>query len=188
MNTPDTFITRLLRAAKEAGIDPAEVTYTDQDSFSARAMEGSIDQYEVSATRALGIRGTVNGRMGYASTEAFDDDAIAMLVEAVKESAALAEGEDQDEIFAGEETYPTLEAPESDIGSAGAEEKLDLLRRIEKAALSTDPRVTKSQGAYISTGRGTVRMVNSLGLNLSREAPLGGMVSCGAPCACVPVH
>ena len=180
MNTPDTFITRLLRAAKEAGIDPAEVTYADQDSFSARAMEGSIDQYEVSATRALGIRGTVNGRMGYASTEAFDDDAIAMLVEAVKESAALAEGEDQDEIFAGEETYPTLEAPESDIGSAGAEEKLDLLRRIEKAALSTDPRVTKSQGAYISTGRGTVRMVNSLGLNLSREAPLGGMVSCGA--------
>ena len=180
MTTVDTFIEKLLRAAAEAGISPAEVCYAEDDSFSARAMEGAIDQYEVSATRALGIRGSVDGRMGYASTEAFDDAAVRMLVEAVKESAALAEAEEQDEIFAGEDTYPTLETPESDIDSVSAEDKLDLLRRIEKAALSTDPRVTKSQGAYISTGHGRVRIVNTLGLDLSREAPLGGFVSCGA--------
>lgn len=180
MYTMDEFITRLLAAAGEAGIAPAEVYYGESDSFSAQAMEGAIDQYEVSATRALSLRGAVDGRMGYASTEAFDDAAIAMLVEAVKESAALTETEEQDEIFAGEESYPAVETPESDIDGVSAADKLDIVLRLEKAAVSADPRVTKSQGAYIGTAHGRIRLVNTLGLDLTGETPPGGMVSCGA--------
>ena len=174
MNSMDQFIAKLMQAAKDAGIESAEVCYAEDDSFSAAAIEGSIDQYEVSATRSLGMRGTVAGKMGYASTEAFDDAAIDMLVKAVKESAALNEAEEQDEIFAGEEYYPTLEIPESDLANVSAEEKLAFILEMEKVAKAVDKRIVKSQGAHIGTGRGLIRIVNSAGLDLCREAPVGG--------------
>ena len=174
MSRMDEFIAKLMQAAKDAGIETAEVCYVESDSFSAAAIEGSVDHYEVSAARSLGMRGTVGGRMGYASTEAFDDAAVDMMVQAVKESAQLNESAEQDEIFAGEETYPTLESPESDIDRVTAEEKLAFILEMEKAAKAVDPRVTRSQGAHISTGRGIVRIVNSAGLDLTRESPLGG--------------
>ncbi len=175
----DAFIEKLMAAARAAGIDPAEVCTAESASFSAEAMEGSIDSYEVSETRALGLRGVVNGRMGYASTEAFDDAAIDMLVEAVKESAYLAEGEEQDEIFAGDAAYPALESPENDLDEVSAEEKLAMCLRMEEAAKAVDPRIAKSRGAYVSTGRGAIRLVNSYGLNLRTETPLGGMAAAG---------
>ena len=95
------FMDRLLRTAGENGIDPAEIYYTDADSFSANAQDTEIDSYEVSSSCSLSIRGSVNGKMGYASTEAFDEEALAYLIRAVKESAALNEAEEQDEIYAG---------------------------------------------------------------------------------------
>ncbi|MDD6051115.1 MAG: hypothetical protein PUC00_07585, partial [Clostridiales bacterium] len=70
------FIDRVLAAAKEAGIDTAEVYYTAGDNFRAAALEGEIYQYQVSASANLSLRGTVNGKMGTCSTQAFDDAAI----------------------------------------------------------------------------------------------------------------
>ena len=74
----DGFIEKLLAAAAEAGIAPAEVFCAERSSFSAEAMDGNIDSYEVSETCALSLRGMVDGKTGYASTEAFDDDAVAI--------------------------------------------------------------------------------------------------------------
>ena len=175
----DEFIERLLKAASEAGIDPAEVYCADGSDFSAEAMEGNIDSYQVSETCALSLRGMVNGKTGYASTEAFDDDAIRMLVRGVQESAALVETEEQDEIYAGDPEYPTLETPENDLDSVTAEEKLQFALEMEKSALAADPRIAKSEGAYVSTGRGTLRLVNSYGLNLKTETPPGGYAVAG---------
>ena len=179
MTQMDAFIEKLLQAAKEAGIEPAEVYCAEQKAFSAEAMEGNIDRYEVSETRGLGLRGMVNGKTGYASTEAFDEEAIRMLIRGVRESAALTETEEQDEIFAGDSEYPSLETPENDLDSVTAEEKLAFALAMEKAAKGVDPRIEKSEGAYVSTSRGTVQLVNSYGLNLKTEIPPGGAAAAG---------
>ena len=175
----DNFIEKLLKAAAEAGIDPAEVYCAESSAFSAEAMEGNIDRYEVSDTCALRLRGMVNGKTGYASTEAFDDDAIRMLVRGVRESAALVETEEQDEIYAGDPEYPEPETPENDLDSVTAEEKLQFALDMEKSARAADERIAKSEGAYVSTGRGTLRLVNSYGLNLKTETPPGGYAVAG---------
>ena len=175
----DEFIDKLLKAAAEAGIEPAEVYCEEKSSFSAEAMDSSIDSYEVSETCGLSLRGMVGGKMGYASTEAFDEDAIRMLIRGVKESAALVETEEQDEIYAGDEAYPELVIPESDLDSVTAEEKLQLALEMEKAAMAADSRIAKSRGSYVSTGKGIVRLVNSYGLNLKAEMPAGGYAVAG---------
>ena len=50
------FMDTLLDAAKNGGIETAEIYYSDEDSFSAKAHKGEIDSYEVSATCSLSLR------------------------------------------------------------------------------------------------------------------------------------
>ena len=162
----DMFMDKLLAEAKAAGIDTAEVYYEEEPSFSARAMDGEIRDYKVSAACGLGLRGTVKGKMGYAATQAFDDAAVEQLIEGVKESAALVETDEQDEIFAGEKEYPQVKETETDMDSVPAEEKLALCLAIEKAAKEADERIWKVNGATVATARSTIRLKNSFGLDL----------------------
>lgn len=165
----DGFMNRLLDAAKAAGIETAEIFYQMQDSFNAGAMNGEIQSYNVSTAGGLSLRGTVDGRMGYASTEAFDDAAIEQLIEGVKESAALVEAPEQDEIFAGEAVYPTYDDGESDVLSVPAEEKLKACLEMEKAAEAVDPRVGKVRSG-LTTASETIRIKNSYGLDLQHTS------------------
>ena len=77
------FIHALLASAREAGIEAAEVYTVANDSFRAMCQQGDINNYTVNSTRGLSLRGLVNGKMGYASTQAFDEDAIAQLAREV---------------------------------------------------------------------------------------------------------
>lgn len=162
----DLFMDKLLACAKAAGIETAEVFCQDGSSFSAEAVEGEIKAYEVSTSCGLSLRGMVNGKMGYSATQAFDDAAIAQLIEGVKESAALVETEEQDEIFQGEKEYPRLKEAETDIDEVSAEAKLALCLELEKAAKEADPRVWKVESSTVATNRSTVRLKNSYGLDL----------------------
>lgn len=89
------FIDRLLDAAKAAGLEPAEAYCTCSSSFSAKCQDGVVDDYSVSDRQAVGFRGVWNGKMGYASTNAFDEDAICQLIEGVKESAEVIDSPDE---------------------------------------------------------------------------------------------
>lgn len=89
----------MLAAAKAAGIDPAEVYYHGGDSFNVSALDGEISDYKVASSCGVSLRGQYNGKMGSASTEAFDDDAVRQLIDGVKESATLLETDEQDEIL-----------------------------------------------------------------------------------------
>ncbi len=163
------YIDQVLAAAKAAGIDTAEVYYAAGDSFNASAMDGEISSYQVATSAGLSLRGTVNGKMGYCATQAFDEAAIAQLIEGVKESAALVETDEQDEIFAGDAEYPTLEKTGSDIKDIDAEKKLALCLEMEKIAKAADLRITKIQRAMVRTGSSAIRIKNSYGLDLSDE-------------------
>ncbi len=163
------FIDQVLAAAKESGIDTAEVYYQAGDSFRAGAMDGEINQYQVSSSAGLSLRGTVDGRMGYASTQAFDGAAIRQLIEGVKESASLVESEEQDEIFAGDASYPDIPETPTDLKDVTPEEKLQFCLAMEKAAKDADPRIVKVSHCTVSTGHSRIIIRNSYGLNLEDE-------------------
>lgn len=162
----NAFMKRLLDAASAAGLEAAEIYYVEDDEFSAAAREGQIASYSAASSSGLSLRGVVKGKMGYASTQAYDDEAIGQLVQGVLDSAALTETEDQDEIFAGEKEYPVLEQEPSDLDSVSAEEKLNACLIMERETLAADGRVWKVRSSNVATGRSTVCIRNSYGLNL----------------------
>ena len=89
------YIKELLSQAKAAGVEAAEAYLSESESFSAMRNNGALEDYQSNHTRGLGFRGLVNGRMGYASTEALDDESIGQLIRGVIESATLCESKDE---------------------------------------------------------------------------------------------
>ena len=130
--TIDQFIQALLKEAKQAGIEAAEIYLSSGDSFRARCVQGQIADYTVNATRGLSLRGLYHGKMGYAATEAFDEEAVSQLVEAVRESAELTEDDDVQEIYRGDETYPQVDNYQPALDQVEEGRKLQLLLDLEK--------------------------------------------------------
>lgn len=167
--TVDQFIQALLDEAQKEGILSAEVYLSSGDSFRAMCVQGEIANYTVHATRGLSLRGLYQGKMGYAATEAFDEEAVGQLVRAVKESAELTEDEDIQEIYQGDEAYPKVDNYNPALDQVEESRKLQLIQDIEKKALAMDKRIVALNYNMISTNSGETRIVNSYGLNLSHR-------------------
>lgn len=161
------FLNRLMDAAKAAGIEAAEAYVVERESFSAMSNECEITEYKSNLTRGLGFRGLKNGRMGYASTEAFDDKAVGQLVKGVVESAELCEDTDTEFLYDGKEAVPKLNLYNPSLDAVTPEEKLALVVETEKRAKAYDPRVDKATYNMISTGKHTIRIVNTYGMDRS---------------------
>ena len=174
--TIDAFISALLDEANRQGILAAEVYLASSDSFEAMCVHGEINNYTVNATRGLSLRGLYQGKMGYAATEALDEEAIGQLVQAVKESAELTEDEDVQEIYRGDKEYPQVDNYQPALDQVEEKRKLQLIQDVEKKALAMDGRITGLNYNVISTSSDEIRIVNRIvegndvhGLNLQRR-------------------
>ena len=163
----DEYIRKLLAAAQEAGISAAEVYLVSNDRFRAMCQQGVINNYTVNSTRGLSLRGLYNGKMGYAGTEAFDDESVQQLVSSVIESATLSEDDSVQEIYPGDKVYPTVDNYQPELDAVTPEAKLNYIREAEQKLLACDSRIAAATYNMISTSSGSVRIVNTYGLDLS---------------------
>lgn len=171
------FIEKLFEGAAKAGYQAAEAAYLKGDSFEVAVKGGEIVNYSVAATLSFTFRALVNGKMGYASTQVFDQDALDLLLESVKMNAGLIENEDERFIFEGSERYETINAYDPALDALTAAQKIEMTKELEKKAISLDPRVTQVEMAEVFTEAAEKRIVNSCGLDVSfRENVVGAMV------------
>ncbi len=165
MNT-DEFIRKLFQAAGAAGFTVAEAYLLEDESFKAVATNGEITEYSSNATRGLGFRAMAGGRMGYASTEAFDDAAVRWLVSGALDSATLCEDPSETFIYDGREPVALLRLTGTD---APAAEKLSFALQLEREARAYDPRVKQVGYDTVQTGHARVRIVNTNGMDKQYE-------------------
>ena len=168
------FIKKLFERAAAAGFEASEADYRADEEFSVAVKGGEIVDYSVSSGMGLGFRALVSGKMGYASTQVLDDDALELLVSGAQENAALIESGDEEFIFAGSDAYPEMDVYNDEIDKITAAEKIDMARRLEKECVSIDPRVTQCEAVELMSGSSARRLVNSRGLDISfRENYIG---------------
>ena len=158
----DLFIEKVLNEAQKEGIQAAEIYLSSQDSFRVMCVQGQIANYTVNDTRGLSLRGLYNGKMGYAATEAFDEEAVGQLVNAVRESAELTEDEDIQEIYQGDAEYPQVNNYRSDLDAVPEQRKLQLIQDVEKQALAMDERIVALNYNMVSTTSQETRIVNRI--------------------------
>ncbi len=171
------FIDKLFLAAKEAGIDECEAYFAMSDDFSVEVLEGQIKEYSAAITSGVCLRGVYNGKMGYASSEEMDEDAIEMLVHSVKENAMLIETDDKTTIFEGSEKYQDINNYNEETASVPASVKIQEAIELEKLVKAADPRVIRTEGCSYASMINEKRIVNSKGLDVSFKACVLGAVA-----------
>lgn len=172
------FIKKLFARAAEKGLTECEVYCEGGSSFSASVFKGEIVDYSVSDAAGLGFRALLNGKMGYASTQALDDEAIEMLTDAAKTNAELIGSEDRQFMYGGGAEYRKLDIYSPAVEAITAAEKLRLARDMEKKALAADARIAQVENCGVFSESRRVVLVNTKGLNASYEANImGGYLS-----------
>lgn len=170
----NAFKSAVAEAAKELGVTDYELYYTSGESTEVEGFGHEINDFTSSVDGGVSLRCAVGGRFGYASTEALAPSQARALVLRAMDNAGTLETEESALLVEGGQVYEEHEAPSYPLPDA-AELKRTVLELQEKL-LSADPMVLGNSQSFASSGRETVAIFNSRGLDVSFTA---GMSSIG---------
>ena len=154
----------LLAKAKRNGATEADIIVADGETFSVQVRLGAVDRLTKAREKHLGLRVFVGKRSASTSTSDFSADSLNQLV---AETCILAKAVVEDQVsglpaadqMAGEK--PDLDL--YDPTRLNTEQQIELAKRVEAAAMSTDERVTNSEGGDFDSSSGRVVLGNSHG-------------------------
>ena len=157
----------VIKHALEKGLTEYELYYTESEDISASAMMHDLQEFTTAGDAGACFRCIFEGKMGYASTELFNEEEAIRIVEAAMENAAVIESEDMVFIHEAGDTYQELE-PVKTTEPTGAQ-LVDLVRAFEEELYVADKRVIEGSQTMAGFGRTRIALCNSKGLDLSCE-------------------
>lgn len=168
----------VVKQAMQAGASDAEVVVREGDEFSVNVRMGQVETLKESGSRALGLRVYHGKRTASASTSDLTADGIRQVVEGAMALAKFTEEDpfvglpEQDEFGAIKED---LHLYYDDVYSLPGQERIELARRAESAALATDKRITNSDGGSFDAATGMKVLANSRGFVGSYRSSYAGV-------------
>ncbi len=166
--SPDLLETAL-RAARAAGADACDAVLHERRAIRVRVREGEVDFAVESREAALGVRAFRAGRGGLAQAVASTRDLRPDAVEEVARVAVRLAAATAPDPAAGlpdpaaAVDPDALELFDEAEGEVSTEALVDAALRAERAALSFDPRITRSEGSEAGSSFGRVAHASSEG-------------------------
>ena len=156
----------LVGRAMRAGASAADVVVREADEFSTVLRLGKIESLKEAASKALGLRVLAGSRSATSFSSDFSAASLARLVERTVAMAKVtsedpASGLAPAELLGRYEGDLAIFSP--DVAELTTDERIQFARRAEEAALSADPRIRNSEGAWFEASWGTKAYANSLG-------------------------
>jgi PmbA protein len=154
----------LLAKAKRGGATEADILIADGETFSVQVRLGAVDRLTKAREKHLGLRVFVGKRSASTSTSDFSAESLNQLV---AETCTLAKAVVEDQV-SGLPSADQMaeERPDLDLYDStrlSTEQQIELAKRVEAAAMSTDERVTNSEGGDFDSSSGRVVLGNSHG-------------------------
>jgi PmbA protein len=146
----------VLRRARERGATEADAFLVEDRAFSAQVRLGRVETVKHAREQHLSLRVFSGKSAAAASTSDLSRSSVERLVD---EAVSLARITAPDELAGLPEpppaagTPPALDLEDPTGHDLSPEEKIELARRCEAAALSADPRITNSEGGDFSDRR-----------------------------------
>ena len=155
----------LLKKSKAKGATAGDIVIVEGDSFDLQVRLQSIDKLSHAHEKRLGLRLFSGQRTAIGSTSDFSGESLDRLVE---DTCFLSRCTAEDPHAGLPEpaplVNPDLDLYDPSLGQWSMEEKIDRARRAEEAALSSDPRITNSEGAGLSHADRRIVYANSHGI------------------------
>ena len=158
----------LLKQATRKGATAADAFVVEDQSFSAQVRLGQVDTVKHAREQHMALRVFVGKSMAAASTSDLSREAMTRLVD---EAVSLARVTSPDELAGLPDAdllarqIPDLDLRDPQGHDLPPEEKIELARRCEAAALAADPRITNSEGGDFGDRRARYAYATSHGFS-----------------------
>ena len=170
----NAFKEAVIREAQSLGITDYELYYQQAESTSVSAFMHEINQFTGSTEGGVCLRCIVDGKMGYASTEALSEAEAAALIRRAADNARTLETEDPVFLGEGGQTYQPLTVEAYELPST---------EKLIATVLDTQEKIYKAHEAVIDgsstqgiSERSRIAIYNSRGLDLQYENSVTGLV------------
>ncbi len=171
----------VVEQALKAGATDADVVVREGDEFEANVRMGELESLKDSGSRGIGLRvflaGSDGQRVGSTSSSDFTPAGIAHLVQGALALARIASPDPLQglpEATAFGALDADLKLYYEDVYSLASPERIEYARRVEAAALATDPRIRNSDGGSFSAATSLRVLANSRGfVGASRSSYCG---------------
>jgi PmbA protein len=161
------YVEDLLAKARRLGAADADIIAVEGTTFSTRVRLGQIDRLEQARQRRLGFRAIIDHRTAVSSTADLSRESLDQLVAETCGRAALMAPDPHAGLPAagtGVTSIPDLDLWDAAYGDPPAEEKVELARLAEAAALAYDPRISNSEGAEFDQGQSDIIYADTNGV------------------------
>ena len=153
-----------LEEAQRLGVDQAEVAASHDTGLAATARLGDVENLEYTSDRGVGITVYKDSRKGSASTSDISEEAIRETVSKACSFAEVTEADKYAGLADAERMCKDIRDLELDHPwSIEADDAIEQAIETEAAALGFDKRISNSEGATVSTNRGTRAYGNTHG-------------------------
>ncbi|MCA9903105.1 MAG: TldD/PmbA family protein [Anaerolineae bacterium] len=141
-----------------------EAIITHDIETQIKVSQGEVEQLSQSSSRGLGVRVIEKGRTGYAYTSDFSDAGIARTWRAARDLARVATA-DEYRGLPESSVVPddNLEIWDQRLASVPTTDKIELLKRVERAAFAYDPRIILAEFCNYGDASNHVYLANSRG-------------------------
>ena len=156
----------VLKRARERGATAADAFLVEDRAFSAQVRLGRVDTVKHAREQHLSLRVFSGKSAAAASTSDFSRTSVEHLVDEAVSLARITAPDDLSGLPEAAELarqIPALDLDDPTGHDLSPEEKIDLARRCEAAALGADPRITNSEGGDFSDRRARYAYAGSHG-------------------------
>ena len=169
-----SFKQAVIARCAQKGIEEYELYYQTAESTSVSVFQHSINEFTGSTEGGVCFRCIVGGRMGYASTEALNEEQAMSIVDRAADNAATLEADEPVFLAEGGLTYAPITTPPYALPDTEA--LIAKALEAQEKLYASDPAVidgTETQGMSEAS---QVFIYNSKGLDLHSRTTLSGLV------------
>ena len=169
-----SFKQAVIARAAELGIADYELYYQGSEDTSVSVFAHEINGFSSSEGGGVCFRCIVNGKMGYASTQALTEEEARAVVSQAAENATVLESDEEVFLCEGGKTYEKLDRTPYDLPST--EELIATVLATQEKLYAADPAVIDGTSTQGISERVEVAIYNSKGLDLHYANNFTGLV------------
>jgi len=159
---------QVVERALAKGADVAEVGVSEGTHLSVKVRMGEPELVEEAGSKSLGLRVMRGQQVAVTLTSDLTEAGLARFVDDALELAQLAQpdpfaGPPKPELLSKASEHADLQLFDAAVNDIDAAQAIEMAKRVEKAALGYDKRITNSEGANVSRQAGASVLVTSGG-------------------------